>query len=60
MTPELCDALINFSFNNLLDVAKHTNPLQYNVHYFAPSFLECLQRLVSYHIYSCILCILIL
>jgi hypothetical protein len=63
MTPELCDDLINFSFNNLSDVTKHNDephPMGYNVHYFAPLFLECLQRLVCYHIYSCILCIFIL
>jgi len=61
MTPELCDDLINFSFNNLSDVAKHSShPNSYDVHHFAPFFLGCLKKLVCYHIYSCILCIFIL
>jgi hypothetical protein len=56
MTPELCDDLTNFSFGNLWDVDKrmsHESP-RANIHNFPPAFLECLKRLVCYHIYSCL------
>jgi hypothetical protein len=54
MTPELCDDLINFSFDNLWDVTKftrHNSDWEYvTAHDFSPTFLGCLKRLVCYHI----------
>ena len=56
MTPELCDDLINFSFDNLWDVIKsrmHESDWEYvTAHNFSPIFLECLKKLVCYRIYS--------
>ena len=62
MTPELCDDLINFSFDYLWDFSKPKvhNSVYVNVRYFCPAFLECLKRLVCRHIYLCILRIFIL
>jgi hypothetical protein len=64
MTPELCDDLINFSFNSLQDVFKNRqiwNPDEtYNILTFLPPFLMALKRLslVCYGRHSHILCIL--
>ena len=64
ITPELCDDLINFSFNDLWDVNKpevHDSDRDYvNIHILSSRILGCLKRLVCYHIYFCILCIFIL
>ena len=59
MTPELCDDLINFSFDSLQDVLKESQeciPWPGSVHNFSPPFLECLKQLVCFHFYSCVLC----
>jgi hypothetical protein len=66
MTTELCDDLINFSFDNLdnvfknyqtqcLDTSRHT---PYNIFRFFPSFFRCLKELVCHHFHFCILHIL--
>ena len=64
MTPELCDDLINFSFDDLWDLNKpkmHDSDWEYvNVHNFSSAFLGCLKRLVCRHIYLCTLHIFIL
>ena len=63
MTSELCDDLINFSFDNLHDVFEnyhtHDPTSRLTIHHFVPPFLECLKKLVCYHFHSCILCILV-
>jgi len=58
MTTELCDGLINFSFDKLYNVVKnyqtHNPTHRLTIHYFVPSFLECLKKLVCYHFHYCI------
>jgi hypothetical protein len=53
MTTELCDDLINFSFDNLHDVFEnyqtHIPTSRFTIHHFVPPFLECLKKLVCYH-----------
>jgi len=61
MTPELQDDLINFSFDKLQDVLNNyhiQNPDCCNIYHFAPTFLECLKRLVCNHFCSSALQIL--
>ena len=59
MTTELCDDLINFSFDNLHNTFKnypiHNPTSRLTLHHFVPPFLECLKKLVCYHFHSCIL-----
>ena len=61
MTTELCDDLINFSFDNLHNVFKNYqiyNPTsRLIIHHFVPPFLECLKKLVCYYLHF--LCILV-
>jgi len=64
MTPELCDDLFNFSFDNIWDVNK---PKMYDsdwtyvdVHNFSARLFGCAKRLVCRQIYLCILCVFIL
>ena len=64
MTAELRDDLVNFSFNNLLDVFKnhqtqYPNTMIYNIFRFSPPFLKCLKKLVCHHFHSFIPCILV-
>jgi len=61
MTPELCDDLINFSFNNVIKSTIHDSNWEYvTAHDFSPPFLGYLKRLVCHHIYLRIVCIFIL
>jgi hypothetical protein len=54
ITTELCDDLIDFSFNNIHDVFKNhqtNNPNSHNTIFcFVPRFLECLKKLVCHHL----------
>jgi hypothetical protein len=55
MTLALCDDLVNFSFDNLWNVKDFPELAQT----FPPLLIECLKRLVCYHIYLYVLCIFI-
>ena len=63
MTPELCDDLINFSFDNLQDVFKNNqirnSDRTYNILTFFPPFLMVLKKvsLVCYGCHSHVFCI---
>ena len=46
MTSELCDVLINFSFNNLHEVIKSDHPENFSAHLFVPQFLVAVKQLV--------------
>jgi hypothetical protein len=61
MTSELCDDLINFSFDKLQGANKHrlsgTAGIYIYMHNFFPPFLECLKRLVCYHVHAFYACL---
>lgn len=63
VTPELCDDLSNFSFNDLQDILKNSHihdPLgEHSILTFASPFLAVLKQLVCYYFQSHILCIFI-
>jgi len=62
MTPELCNDLTKFSFDDLQDILKNSHihdPLGYHsILTFAPPFLAVLRQLVCYYILSAYLQIL--
>ena len=65
MTPELCDDLTNFSFDNIWDVgiSELPDPIWYRyypIHNFSGAILECLKMLVCHHVYPCVFSIFIL
>jgi hypothetical protein len=64
MTTELCNDLINFSFDNLHDAFKNyqtqrPDDIDGMIFHFFPRFLECLKQLVCHDFCTFILCILI-
>jgi len=64
MTTELCDDLINFSFDDLHAAFKnyqtqHPDDIDGMIFHFFPRFLECIKQLVCHDFCTCILCILI-
>jgi hypothetical protein len=63
MTAELCDDLVNFSFDNLHDVFKNYQTQYpnsyYTIFHFVPRFLECLKMMVCDHPLSHAFCILV-
>jgi len=63
MTPELCHDLTYFSFDCLQDVIQGIKKCRdgsfYSLHFLTPPFIEHLKRLVRYHFFSCVLCVLI-